>query len=440
MNAISAVNTNPDTALQITILVVCAVALYTSYRQTRDILNPVVIVGATFFAPMFFVLFRLSGYQSQSWQYETYVACFAALGAWAILPAILLATQGPSIKKESYIFDASVVQSPAFRYLSRLAGVTVVCAFFGSNYIQSGMLVPAMHPEIAFQMHTDFAPGLRLFARAGCAASVLLYLAFWASRKKIDIFLLLLVALVPLTKLSRIDIAITLVAIIILFWRLPLFAITKIRVFYILVFVVALAVGASELGNLRQNRFGVYDFTYSEMIKWRLDYAGPSDVLAVLYGYFPLSFENFDAFVYQSSGKRTYFLFSLDWLFTGFLKLNWLPGLTAAQSEAFQFQPITSAANVPTALSPFYADLGPILIIIPLLVYMSIWVGLYIKAAQNVMFLALFALYSGAFALSSFQALIAAPLIIQQLLGVFVVFYLSAWWRKQKSNSHAKEF
>jgi hypothetical protein len=95
------------------------------------------------------------------------------------------------------------------------------------------------------------------------------------------------------------------------------------------------------------------------MIGWKFDYAGPGDVLAVLYGYFPLSFENFDKAIRQFRGSYGIALVSFDWLFTGFLKLNWFTPYAFLQAELTGFIPVSGAATVPTALSAFLFRLWP---------------------------------------------------------------------------------
>jgi hypothetical protein len=86
---------------------------------------------------------------------------------------------------------------------------------------------------------------------------------------------------------------------------------------------------------------------------------------------------------------------------------------------------VSGAATVPTALSAFYSDFGPVAIVMPLSIYVAFWIWLYYKAARSALALGVYAIYSAGFALSSFQALIAAPLLFQQMAMVAIVILVS---------------
>lgn len=419
-----------DIILQIMILGIGIPCMVLTARVQKDWFNPVTIVFVSFFVPMFFALSRLAGIQSSEWAYETYVALMVTLGAWVVLPTLVLYIVSPYQKAgfENTALNLEDVSGKFFGVFVRLFALSVVAAFFISNYIQVRTLFPITLPEEAFHLHTEFPSGLRFFARASPAAAVLLYLLFYTRRSKWDLLLLAIVVFTPLSRLARIDLALSLVGLGLVCMRLPLFKITKARLGLMALVVVALMIGGAEIGNLRQNRFGMYEFKYSEFIRWKPDVVGPAEILPVLYGYFPLSFENFDAFVRQFRGGYSYVILSFDWLFTGFIKMNWVPGFMHAQANAFQFTPISSAANVPTALSPFYADSGPIGMILPLSIYMTFLVYLYRKSRSSVAHLAVFSFYSGAFALSSFQAIIAAPFIAHQIVEIAGLIALARYF------------
>jgi hypothetical protein len=85
---------------------------------------------------------------------------------------------------------------------------------------------------------------------------------------------------------------------------------------------------------------------------------------------------------------------------------------------------------VPTALLPFFSDFGPIGIAVPLLIYVTIWIYFYISAKNSLLYASVFGIYSGAFALSSFQAQVASGPIAQQLVWAALIFTAS------KSKTH----
>lgn len=424
-----------DQFVQLAVLMCGVLSMFLVWHRTRELINPVSIIFFCFFVPLFFSLFRFSGLQSNSWHYNTYVAIFTTIGAWLIFPAVVIGFSGARKLRDNELKFMGVVRDRRFSIVSRWFSVVVISAFFLGNYIQSGHLFPFVYPEAAFQLHTNFPFALRFFARAVPAALVLLYVSYWVSRKKVDLFLICLVFVLPLTRLSRIDVALAIVALVVMYLAIPIFSLSRKRLFLIFCVLLAVVVGGAELGNLRQNRFGEYAFKYSNFIGWRPDVVGPAEVLPVLYGYFPLSFENFDSFVRQFSGDYTLFLISFDWLFTGFLKLNWFTSYSQAQAAGFNFQAISSAANVPTALSPFYSDFGPFFMAVPMMLYMTFWLVLYYRAKSSLRALMVYSIYTGAFALSSFQAIIAAPLLVHQIFEIVLIFWFVDRLRKRRLST-----
>lgn len=426
-----------DITIQLAVFVLGIVAFFSARKSTGVWLNPVSILVVCFFAPLFFSLFRLAGIQSSSWQYQTYVAIWAAIGAWLIFPPILLAARG-KVKVLDGPLDGELLRTNEFRKMVRLFALVVVTAYYLGNYLQAGTPLPILNPEAAYSLHTVFPPVIRFFARANPAAVGLLFILYWAQRRKFDLFFLAFVFITPLSRLSRIDLALALVVILILHSVYPLIKVNAKRLLLLGVVFLALAIGGAELGNLRTNRFGVYEVKYENAIGWIPDVVGPASVFPIAYGYFPLSFENFDAFVRQFHGGYMLGFYSFDWLFTGFVKLNWVPGFAQLQSENAYFEPVSSAANVPTALFPFYADYGPVGMALPMMVYLIFWVYLFYRSRESAMFTLLFALYSGGFALASFQALIAASILVHQVVEVLLLFWVvKRLIRRKAANGRA---
>lgn len=404
-----------QTLLSILLLICCTLTIQRSGKW----FNPVTIISVVFFVPLVFATFRLSGLQAHSWSTETYTAIWLIVGSWLILPTIVIVALGqPNIA----LHQDRIVDRSFFLLLTRASSLVVIAAYLLSNYIQAGTIIPITIPEVAYRLHTDFPPGLRLFARCIPAIVGLSYVMYIRRRQKFELLLLGLALVVPLSRLSRIDVALSLVILVALFMYMPLFKLTIRRVTTALILFIGLSIGAVELGNQRTNRFGLYEVNYSQAIKWRPDTVGPAGIFAVLYGYFPLSFENFDEFVSHAKDKRTYGSSSFDWFLTGFVKMNRFTGGLHAD-DAFQtFRPVSSAANVPTAMLPFYSDFGLIGMIFPALVYFMLWLFLFYRSATTHQYLMWYAIYTAAFALSSFQALMVSPMIFHQLLMVFLIW------------------
>lgn len=414
--------------LQSILLVATPFCMAVAIRRTGAIVNPVTLLALTFFAPMLAATFRLSGLQSPTWSYNTHSVLIISIGAWLLIPTITIACFYR--KKDPQRPDYARELSLSYRVFAAL----VFSSYFYANIIQAGTPIPLINPETAFDIHHEFPDGVRLLARCTPAVGVLAYISFFYRRKKIDLFILTLALIIPLTRLSRIDPTITMLAIACLYPLAPIYTPSRRNTVIAIATLAITIVAASELGTQRHNRFGTYDFKYAEMIKWKPDQTGPGEILPVLYGYTALSFENLDGTIAMHNGRYTYALYSFDWLYSGFLKLNWFTPYGLAQYENYQRERISGAAAVPTALVPFYKDFGPIGIAIPMIIYMCALLTLYVKSSSPIP-MALFGLYGGAFGLTSFQALITASPIMHQMALILVIFGISKFFSKSSKRS-----
>lgn len=407
-----------DILIQFVLLPLAVVCVAISVRFSARWINPVSIIFVCFFLPMAAATLRLSGLQSNSWLPNTYAALLLIFGSWLLVPTIIILARG---KVEGRLKISENLLTGHFAYASRCFAGIVITAYFLSNYIQAGTLLPILIPEVAYRLHTDFPPVLRLFARCTPAVIGLSYIVFAFHRRKIDLIIIVIALLTPITRLSRIDVMLSAVVFLLVFSAFPIFKLTWKRLVLLLATLAVVAIGVVELGNQRTNRFGLYKVEYGQAIKWKPDITGPAGVFPVIYGYFPLSFENFDAFVEHAGEKRADGLTSFDWFFTGLVKLNRFSG---SDSGAYgSFVPVSSAANVPTALLPFYNDFGVTGMVFPAVLYMILWLLFFYKSSKDVVWLMLYGIFSAAFSLASFQALVAAPIIFHQLiLASFVVF------------------
>lgn len=409
-----------------TVLIACAI--FVSLRFERSLVTPMMLTGAAFFLPMIAACFRLSGLQSPQWAFETYVVMFLATLAWLLVPmgmsiANYSVRQG-SVQKGSSGFSIDYFEKPEVYNICRATALLVLLFFLGGNVIQAGTPI-ILHAETLYGLHTDFPFGIRFFARATPLACMLLYMCYYKNRKKLDMFLLLMVLMVPLTRGARIDIAMSLTAMMILFSRYPLVKVTWRTMLTGIVLLSLLVVAGVEFGNQRLNRFGQYEITYDTVVKWRPQTTGPGMLFPTLYAYFPLSFENFDQAVRQGMGATTRGFASMDWFLTGFIKANWIPGFMSIYFDAKTLTPISGGANVPTALLPFFTDFGPLFSFIPMLLTMLFLCFAYLRGKTSHAWFMVFALYGSAFGLASFQGLLVSPLISQQIaeLGLLVILF-----------------
>lgn len=423
-----------DVLLQFVLTPLLLICTFISIKSSKRYINPVSVIAIAFFLPMLFATLRLSLLQSHQWSYETYVAIWFVVGAWVIFPTIVILAKGsPQYDSMQNQFLSSSSHIVGYRVFS----LVVISSYLLSNYIQAHTLIPILNPEIAYKIHTEFPPIFRLFVRCIPVVAGMAYLAFAAKKKKIDALILIVAILMPLSRLSRIDVILSFVVLLILFINYPLFRIDKKRLFYVITVLVLLAVTFAELGNLRTNRFGKYQVDYGKAIRWNSSITGPSDIFPILYGYFPLSFENFDSFVRQNKEKKTYGVMSFDWFFNGTFKLNRFLNYGGSNSMG-SFKPISSAANVPTSLHPFYSDFGAVGIVIPAFFYMTVWLLFFYKSRHEIKWLLIYAVFTGAFVLSSFQALMTASIIYHQLILTLFLFFICSKVKREEITGNRK--
>lgn len=414
-----------DEILQILILVIVPITNFFVIRHTKTWLNPLTIISVVFFLPLIFALSRLSALQAEFWAYDTYAVILLTLIFWVLFPTIYLLLQKKHEHKETrYQSDQPYLKSKAFELTARWFALLVGSAYLLANYIQASSLLPFLQPELAVQIHAEFPPGIRLIARAGPAAIALLFVSFFYNRKKFDLVLMLCIFLIPLSRLSRIDPFISGMMMLVLNGYFPLIKYRSRSIVIAICLAAVIGVVGLDLGNQRTNQFGRYEVKYEDAILWKPDVTGPLDVLPSLYGFFPLSFENFDVFVRTNKGNYTYGLQSLDWLLTGVFKFNILRSFQELKYSDLHYRPVSSGATVPTVLFPFYADFGAAGSAIPLFIYMLIWLEFFRRAARSPLFAVLFALSSGGFALATFQAVIVSPLLVQQLIEIAIIFFI----------------
>ena len=419
-----------DAIIQFVLLPFSVICVVLSIRFSTKILNPVSIIFFCFFLPMTAATLRLSGLQSNAWHPATYSALLVIFGSWMLVPTLVIMARG---KLDGYFQVSRVQQSTRIIIASRCFAALVITAYLLSNYIQAGTLLPIQVPEMAYRLHTDFPPILRLFARCIPAVVGMSYVVFVLHRRLVDFVIIVLAFATPISRLSRIDVMLSVVVLTLVFSALPLFKLTGKRLVLLFASIAIISIGAVELGNQRTNRFGLYKVDYGEAIKWKPTVAGPAGIFSVAYGYFPLSFENFDSFVRYAGERRGDGWSSFDWFFTGTLKLN---RFTANEAGAYgSFTPVSSAANVPTALLPFYNDFGVFGLFCPAVLYMLLWLYFFYKSMHSLSWLLCYGIFSAAFSLASFQALVAAPIIFHQLVFVFVTLKIAEMGKIKRVGS-----
>jgi hypothetical protein len=420
-----------DLAFGLAMAVVMALTNGLALAKTRTVMNPVTLISAGFFVPLLFAMMRLSGMQSYSWKADTYLVLAETALFWLMLPAMALllmrraraatVASGPDLQTRSW-----------FGTYSRLLAIAYVAGTLLQNYLIGGSPLLLFDPDLAYENHTATIPVLQIIGHAGFVAAALLFVNYFTKRSVLDLLLLPIVVLMPITKLGRIDVMMSVATLVILNARFPVVRITLRRGILAIVAATTMAWALVEVGNQRMNRYGKYSVSYADAISFRGP-RGPGELFAVCYGYFSLSFENFDRFVRNNPSYRSYGAMSFSPVFNSTFFVTRLThgdypdeGLVVKRRN-----PVGLMSTVGTALSAFYLDFGAAFAWIPMLVYGGVWMMLFAFRDRSTPLAIVFAGFSSAMMLSCFQHVMAAPFIYQALLLAAVPFR----WRLSSSTS-----
>src|SRR2546426_1433159 len=141
-------------------------------------------------------------------------------------------------------------------WYARILAILNIAAIILQNYLTGGLPILLVDPEVAFEYHTATVPILQIFARASFAVCALLHLAIYYRRRLVDVVLLLLVFICPVTKLARIDLMLSAITLVLMNAYFPIVKLRSRKGFIGLAALVGLLLGLVELGNQRLNRFG----------------------------------------------------------------------------------------------------------------------------------------------------------------------------------------
>jgi hypothetical protein len=279
------------------------------------------------------------------------------------------------------------------------------------------MFFPFFNPQLAYDIHAKFPQYIGIFARLTPVASLLLLYNFSFTKSKIAFFIMILVIFTPLTRLSRIDIFISILSCYVLNSRISAIRFKGIKTLIFISILVFFVYALVEVGTQRLNRYGKYDVHYSDVVEWHgLSYQ--ADLLSILYAYFPLSFENFDRFVRQYQYDANQSIASMEWLFIGIFKFNKIFNDFKEVNYGSIYTPVSTGATVPTLLAAFYRDFGAYLSFIPIVIVFIVAFYLRLKSQKDHYYLIIYSLYMGGFALASFQPVLVHPILFMPIVGI----------------------
>lgn len=392
-------------------------------RRERHLTNPVGLMTLFFFLPLSASLMRLSGYQVRLWTFDTWSVIAESILLWLILPALfLLMPTGAHRRVERDNAQTPATYTRSIVWYARIGALMVIAGTGFQNYLLGGHVLLALYPEQAFALHALRVPVIQILARSAPAFAGLEFLLYRASRKRFDLLLLVVLVVLPLTRLARMDLLLSILTLVVIGSQSGAFRLTRTRGVVLAFAGIAFVLAMVAVGQVRTSRFGRYSISYASGIRYN-GYPGPGESIAVLYGYFALPFENFDRFVRQNEFHHTHGLLSFSPLFNTFFVVDRLVGRDYPRPELVEERSdeINRAALVGTALSTFYLDFGTGAAL-PIGFYMGLWLLLHRRRARSVGWLLAYSLYSSAMALSCFQAVVTAPFVYQGIVLATIPF------------------
>lgn len=406
--------------------------------QKKDILHPTVLSAIFISLPLLFAMQRLSGLQATNWNIYTYVLFYYAIFAFSYLPFIYTTLISPKHVNVRHNNNMKTYIKGLNNSLIKVMSLITILLYLIENMLLTGYFFPILSTASLTSIHLESVPIVSMITKGLIPILAVLNFAKFkvSGNNKFNLFISVLLIIVPLTRLSRFDIVLSILAVVFLLYDV----IIKKRRFVILttLLLIFFTLGAAYIGEYRLTHGYQYDVSYSDGIYYKYN-PGPFDVLAVLYGYFPLSFENVNNFTEANTNFN-----DLQWgkiflrpLLAGLLKFDNIFGDSYPLSDfLYKYSNYVSPfATVHTASIEFALDFGYIFAILPMVLVSIMIIVIYQKGNENGAFRIAYYVISQGIVFYSFFNLFFEPKMIYQLslLLFFTIFSI-----KVKTNREIK--
>jgi oligosaccharide repeat unit polymerase len=408
-----------DLVFNFTLAISIVIALV-HLKKTGDYANPSSLILVFFVIPLVANRFQLSGLTADVWLDETYLVICYFLIFFIIIPSlvVLFREQRYSILKVEKVSKKIKINKIFLIFMVIFSIVTQ----FILNKVASGYFFPILNMhQIGSGYHVATIPIVGIFFVVSWYFTVvLMYVKARQANIVLYYIIFFIILCLPLIRLARFDL------INVLFMIFILSLVESKRPGKLIIKLSALTSALFVLGAMvatyRWSQAGLHEVSFSKIIDFNV-YAGPMDVFAFLYAYFPLSFENIDRFIIKNleHWDYAYGAFSTRPIGVGLLKLHYFDGFPFTQHFNEMRDPLIGVATVSTVIPAFTVDFGVYLSFIPMALYSGIGLYLYLKSRGSIHFFILYLFYSTSYIMSSFQ-----NTFIQANFIYLLILYVSA--------------
>jgi oligosaccharide repeat unit polymerase len=402
----------------IPVLVIAVINVLIFYR-IRTFYNPFVIISIFLLTPMLFATLKLSALQAQGWAVDTILIVLTAVLAWAVFPGIVLL----------FIFKKNVSQISHYRVKkprtlnNTIIGFSVlfIMLYLFENKKIFGTFIPVLGDlQLVFELHTESLSFLSSITGISYVFAALLFVGYALTKRKTNLIMLLLVVILPLTRLSRVTPFLSLVTLAWLNGHLRVIRFGRKAVLSACASLVVFTLIFSYIGNIRSGRMGEFQFSYGDMIEFKPSY-GPLDVFAWAYGYFALPYENLDRFVRANPSTRLYGEFTIMPLINSVLFLQRFCDM-ATMRTIKDYDNTILVKGVSTSLAYFYIDFGAVGSLFPMLLYMCFFLVSFYKGKKSLPWLIVYCIFASFFSFASFNAIMCSIVSLRSLVFAVVPF------------------
>lgn len=396
--------------------------------------NPYSLISLFYFTPMLCATMRLSGFQSDSWCQDTITLLSISVLAWGVFPFTILWCIGKQKKDKQLFYRRLKDITPLISQIVIFLSILFIPIYLLDNYLISSYFFPILvHSRLAHDIHTMSTFGLRNFTQAGSSIAILLFAVYAAEKRKMILFLLVIVLFIPLTRGSRFETFIGIVSLVVLNSQLKVFNFFNSKMIFTTVSCVAmLFILFSFVGNVRSSFGGQNQYSFSKSMKMKIK-CGYFDCLAYPYVYFSIPFENLDRLIRKNPSQRLGGQFSMMPLVGIFLPTSKIYDDPISLDSIRKYEDPVSPNSVCTSQAYFYMDFGKIGAVLPMFVYMLLWLVLYYNRNRfHIISMLIYSSYCGVFALASFQATMIHPSSFRKMIFMALPFVIGMLLPKRK--------